>query len=148
MSRRMLAERYSRADHKNLLQPVIHISPTRVNILVQFKDIPNTVQDRHRCTVNRTSAIHPWVKVPPPYLLPTPIMCIIKACMGHPVPHRLEWQRLSLILDQVIKFRIITTTTQATWVEDPQLVPPINTSLTSRLTANSSMLCHRVAMGP
>lgn len=145
------------SGHKNLLQPVIPNSPTRVNIRAQFKAINSSMEpDRHRCTVNPTLTVHHWVKVH--LLLPRPripTMCTIKACTGQRRPVSRVWQHPSLILGPAIQSLIITTIIQTTWVDLlPGLAFNINSSRSNNsrtihlTTISSNRLCRRVATVP
>lgn len=141
------------SGHKNLPQPVIPTSPTRVNIRAQFKAINSSMEpDRHRCTVNPTLTVHHWVKV---HLLPRPLiptMCTIKACTGQRRPVSRVWQHPSLILGPAIQSLIITTIIQTIWVDLlPGLAFNINSSNSRTIhltTISSNRLCRRVATVP
>lgn len=135
--------------HKNHRQLVTQA--TQVNFPVRVKDTHSMEQVHRRCITNQTSVIHLWVQVQQQRLLPIPIMYIIKECMHRKLPDNQAWQHHNWILDQAIQFLIIITTIRATWALVPVLVPAISTrnlSSISRLTANSRMQCHRVAMDP
>lgn len=135
--------------HKNHRQLVTQA--IQDNIPVQAKDTLSMEQVHPRCIINQTSVILLWAQVQQQRLLLIPIMCIIKECMHHQLPANLAWQHHNWILDQAIQFLIITITIRTTWALAPLLVPAISTSnlsSISRLTANSNMRCHRVAMDP